>query len=74
MFLVPDGSGLAVLARVDDRVGPNGTGRIMDIQPNRVIVTYEGLFEFGEVGEQVRTHVVTLRDPARNIEADFEPY
>ena len=74
MFLLPDGRGLAVLARVDDRVGPNGTGRIADIQPNRVIVSYEGVFGFGEDGEQARTLVLTLRDPSQDIEAEFVPY
>jgi Tfp pilus assembly protein PilP len=74
MFLVPDGSGLAVLARVDDIVGPNGTGRIIDIQPNRVIVAYEARFEFGRPGEEMRTQEVHLRDPARDIAADFVPY
>lgn len=73
MFMLPDGSGLGVLARVDDRVGPNGTGRIVDIQPNRVVVSYEG-FGFGEEGERARTLELTLRDPSLDIEAEFDPY
>jgi Tfp pilus assembly protein PilP len=74
MFLPPDGTQRAVLARVDDRVGPNGRGRIVDIQPNRVIIRYEG-FGLGEGEEGGTTVEIRLRPEPLNIDDYvFEPY
>ncbi|MBN1944129.1 MAG: pilus assembly protein PilP [Bradymonadales bacterium] len=70
MFRIPQSSQM-VFARVDDRVGPNGTGRISDIQPNRVVVTYENIM-LSE--DQAQTVELMLRDPRQQLEAQFDPY
>jgi len=70
MFRIPV-SGQNVFARIDDRIGPNGTGRISDIQPNRVVVTYETILL---TGEQAQTVEVLLRDPRQQLEAQFDPF
>lgn len=69
-FLVPDGQRLAYLARENDRVGPNGTGRISAIRPNEVEISYEG---FGlDPTEQDRTQILRLRDRGAYPPADFD--
>lgn len=69
-FLVPDGRSLAYLARENDRVGPNGTGRISAIRPNEVEISYEG---FGlDPTEQDRTQILRLRERGTYPPADFD--
>jgi Tfp pilus assembly protein PilP len=72
MFMIPDGSGRGVLARIEDRVGPDGTGRISDIQPNSVEITYDAV-EYNTT-EGARRLLLPLRDPSESIEAQFTPY
>jgi hypothetical protein len=42
LFGLPVKDQPAQIASIGDRVGPNGVGYIDDVQPNRVIIAYEG--------------------------------
>lgn len=66
MFIVPDGSGRAVMAQQWDRVGPDGRGHISRIEPNRVVIEFEE-YSFGPEGESLE-HAIYLRDPATSIQ------
>lgn len=73
IFMPPDGHGRAVFARIDDRVGPNGSGRISDIQPNVVIISYEGFAV--DTNEQPREYRLELREADEDIPEDaIQPY
>lgn len=63
MFTVPGRANLAEFAYIGDRVGPNGAGYIYDIQPNQVIIAYEG---------DPSTPVERLPVQLRNLEGDFD--
>ncbi len=67
VFRVPDSSNLAEFAFIGDRVGPNGVGFIEDIQPNRVIVAYEG-----DPNAPPRRLPVFLRSEEGPFDVDFE--
>lgn len=66
MFTVPGRGGLAEFAYIGDRVGPNGAGYIYDIQPNQVIIAYEG-----DPSTPVERLPVQLRDLASDFDAEF---
>lgn len=63
MFTLPNRTNLAEFAYIGDRVGPNGAGYIYDIQPNQVIIAYEG---------DPSTPVERLPVQLRNLERDFD--
>ena len=67
IFRTPESSTLAEFAFIGDRVGPNGVGFIEDIQPNRVIVAYEG-----DPSAPPRRLPVFLRNEEGPFEVDFE--